>query len=151
MTNDDTHGESIGATLRDLFDTIVELETSEHTTETHRVGRADIGHGSSIRTVQSALDGESSRSTDGRRVDDTEYATAIRESDEGIVVTVDLPAVDTERLAAGVDETSATLAIGIDDRVLTRVALPRGDLIVTDAAFNNGILELSLRATEGDR
>lgn len=75
---------------------------------------------------------------------DREYAAAVSPTEEGCVVTLDLPDVDPTDLAAGVDSSGGTLVVGAGSTILERVPLPRDDLEVADASFNNGILDVRL-------
>ncbi|SFL07490.1 GvpH protein [Halogranum rubrum] len=66
----------------------------------------------------------------------------VRETDEGVVVHLDLPEVEGETVAAGVD--GRTLVVGVDNNVYKRIRLPRYGLTVIAGAYRNGILELHL-------
>ena len=95
-------------------------------------------------TSVSAPSGRSTRPGDPAVESDREYTAAVSPTDEGCVVTLDLPDVDPTELAAGVDSSGGTLVVGAGSTILERVSLPRNDLEVADASFNNGILDVQL-------
>jgi HSP20 family molecular chaperone IbpA len=69
--------------------------------------------------------------------------TSVRETEEGVVVHLDLPEAEGYTVVAGVD--GRTLVVGTDeDEILTRVDLPRDGLTVIAGAYRNGVLELHL-------
>ena len=86
------------------------------------------------------------RETNTPTAADTDHAATVHPMDEGCVVTLDLPDIDPHELSAGVD--TGTLLVAVDDGVIERVNLPRNDLEVGDASFNNGILDVRLRPRE---
>lgn len=158
-SDDRTEGNGIGAALRDLLDAVADLRTGGSLDVSRDAGdRGRTDYGFSVSTLDAAArreSGEADRGVDsagpregGEHLEtaEEEYATAVHSAEGGVVVTADLPGVDPESLSAGV--ASETLLIAEGERVLTRVSLPRGDLDIADATFNNGVLELRLRPTE---
>lgn len=86
---------------------------------------------------------EEGRGDDRGRKRERNHPVSVRTTDGGAVVAVDLPGVDAASLRAGM--TRDELAVLEGDEVLVRVSLPREDLEVADSAYNNGVLELTLR------
>lgn len=94
----------------------------------------------------SELDAGAERDQYGR----IDAPTSVYEGTEGVVVHVDLPEVEGDTVAAGVD--GRTFVVGVGEEVLTRVDLPREGLEVQHGTYNHGVLEFFLRdgETAGD-
>lgn len=126
--------------LRRFLETLQEMDDRE---ESVRHGRVTSDRGTVDYSVRIGTLGDE---TADDRISGTEVSpespTSVRETDEGIVVHLDLPEVEGETVAAGVD--GRTLVVGVDDTVYRRVGLPRGGLTVVAGAYRNGVLELHL-------
>ena len=126
--------------LRRFLETLQEMDDRE---ESVRHGRVTSDRGTVDYSVRiGTLGGDE---TDDRITEaevSPESPTSVRETDEGIVVHLDLPEVEGETVAAGVD--GRTLVVGVDDTIYRRVELPRSGLTVVAGAYRNGVLELHL-------
>lgn len=152
MTSDDRDEDTerpgiVRTVLSGLFETIADMD------ERGQRRRSATGSGRSGTTrFDYGLDigigpGHDSGANPARTEAEADYATTLQPLDDGYVVTLDLPDVDPHELVAGVDAESERLVVADDDRVLERVSLPSGDFEVAEASFNNGILDVRLRAT----
>ena len=147
--SDESNGGAIRTILTDLFESIAEMDergerrrTGTGTTHSKNK-RFDYGF-----TVGIGPQADDERAgTDEPSPDGTERAAVVHETDEGVVVTLDLPDVHPTDLSAGVDASARALVVGEDGTVIERVALPRGDLEVAGASFNNGVLDVRLGPT----
>lgn len=96
--------------------------------------------GTAPRAGSSAGEGETTPNVDS-------HVETYREDDE-LTVVADLPGVDHEDVSAGIGEQSTDLLIVVDDGVVERVSQPWDVVEVVGATFNNGVLEIQLRAVE---
>lgn len=156
MTSDDrdedTDAERPGivrTVLSGLFETIADMDERgqqrRSATGSGRSGTTRFDYGVDIGIGPGR---EADESRDPAVESDREYAAAVSPTDEGCVVTLDLPDVDPTELAAGVDSSGGTLVVGAGSTILERVSLPRNDLEVADASFNNGVLDVRLVAED---
>ncbi|WP_435076950.1 gas vesicle protein GvpH [Halococcus sp. AFM35] len=141
--NSDNDGKSgfVRTVLSDLFETITEMDERDQRRRTGtgsaRSGTSRVDYGLSIGIgPQADVERETSPAAD------TDHAASVSPTEDGCVVTIDLPDVDPRELAAGVD--GRTLLIADDEGVIERVSLPHEGLAVDDASFNNGILDVRL-------
>ncbi|RJS97105.1 gas vesicle protein GvpH [Halococcus sp. IIIV-5B] len=153
MTSDDHDAERSDAggsgfvrtVLSGLFETIADMDERDQrrrsATGSGRSGSTRFDYGLDV-GIGPGRDESQSRDPEV----ETDYAASVNPTDEGCIVTLDLPDVDPRDLAAGVDSSGETLVVGTDSVILERVSLPRGDLAVADASFNNGVLDVRLVA-----
>lgn len=73
-----------------------------------------------------------------------EPAVTTRETDDGLLVVVDLPEGWTEGVAAEVDEDERTAVITAGGNEVGQVPLDDGEWTVLDVSVNNGIMEVRL-------
>jgi len=79
----------------------------------------------------------------GRVADDAgEHLTTIRYDGEDVVLTADLPGVETSDLTVGVTEDGRTLVVATDGEELARLPVENWDESAVSATFNNFILEV---------
>lgn len=159
MTSDDRDAERndadgsgfVRTVLSGLFETIADMDERgqrrRSATGSGRSGNTRFDYGFDVGIGPGREADEGTRDPEV----DADYTTALTRTDEGYVATFDLPDVDPRELAAGVDPSGGTLIVGTDSAVLERVSLPRDDLEVAEASFNNGVLDVRLRPTEADR
>lgn len=141
--------------LRSLVDTLREMdEQGDHrrsATRSRTSGKRQIDYGIDVGTLD-GLDVRSEESVDAggmqRSEAEIEVPTSVIERDGGVTVYFDLPEVAGETIQAGVD--GRTLAVGVDDIVLTRVTLPRWGLTLQFGSYNNGVLECFLTDADSD-
>ncbi|MFC4360143.1 gas vesicle protein GvpH [Halobium salinum] len=117
-------------------------------------GRFEYRFGvSTLDDLLAASEAEEAEEADGAsRYGRIDPPTSVHEGPEGVVVHVDLPEVEGDTVAAGVD--GGTLYVGVGSEVLTRVQLPREGLEVQHGTYNNGVLEFFLRdggSEDGER
>jgi HSP20 family molecular chaperone IbpA len=127
--------------LSDLFETIADMdERNQHRrtgTGSARSPNSRVDYGLSIGIgPQADVERETSPAAD------TDHAASVAPTEEGCVVTIDLPDIDPRELAAGID--GQALLVADDDGVIERVSLPHEGLAVGDASFNNGVLDVYL-------
>lgn len=149
---DRSNSESSGlfGALRRLAGALVDVEAGAGRREHHAVEEGEnarFEYHFGVSTVEELV-GEQELGTDGESETGSEYGrldppTRVNEGEEGVVVNVDLPEVEGDTVAAGVDGT--TLVVGVGNEVLTRVELPRRGLEVQYGRYNNGVLEFFLR------
>lgn len=156
MTSDNEEKDTtktIRTVLSALFESIAEMDEQDEQqrsgtgTARHSNKRFDYGFTIGI-GPQSEETGH--ERTESAPISDTDYATAIHETGEELVATVDLSETNPGDLSAGVDADAGTLLVARDGEILERITLPRGDLAVRDASFNNGVLDVRLGPTGGD-
>ncbi|WP_101296550.1 gas vesicle protein GvpH [Halegenticoccus soli] len=157
MTDDDRapdRGEPAGlvGALRRVLETLHELDAEGSRVETRRgvarSGGRKAEYGYSIRVGSLRDEGERSRPSRTDEPPATDRPVSVREVADGAIVVADLPDVDPETLAAGVD--GRRLTVAADGDTVVRVDLSRAGLVVGEATYNNGVLELRLRdATDG--
>ena len=154
-TNDRDTGEpnesgALQTILSDLFETIVDMDEQNQRrqtgTGTVHGDNTQFDFGFSVTIGSQAGWGETHETQSVSA--DTDHATTIHSTNEGYVVTVDLPDVDPPELSAGVDTNHETLSIAVDGDMIERVALPQSSLEVSDESFNNGVLDIQLRSQE---
>jgi HSP20 family molecular chaperone IbpA len=146
-----TNGEGFVRTiLSDLFETIADMDERNQRqrsgTGSARSGDTRFDYGLSIGIGPQA---DVERGTNTPPAADTDHSAAVHETNGGWVVTLDLPDIDPRELSAGVDSSDRTLLVAVNDRAIERVGLPRGDLEVQDASFNNDILDVRLTEETG--
>lgn len=79
----------------------------------------------------------------GRVADDAgEHLTTTRYDGEDVVLTADLPGVETSDLTVGVTEDGRTLVVGADGEELARLPVENWDESAVSATFNNFVLEV---------
>jgi HSP20 family molecular chaperone IbpA len=135
--------------LSDLFETIADMDDRNQRRRTGtgsaRSGNSRVDYGLSVGIGPQA---DIEQETETPAAADTDHTAAVHSMDNGCVVTLDLPDIDPRELSAGVDASDGTLLVGVEKGVIERVALPRSDLEVGDASFNNGVLDVRLRPRE---
>lgn len=150
----DTDRESTGfirAVLSGLVETIADMDERDERRRTE----TGTAHGDTARFDYGFSVGIGPQ-TDGRdraepvAAAETDHTTTVQSVDDGCVVTLDLPDVTPRELSAGVDGSARALVVADDGGVIERVALPRGDLEVRGASYNNGVLDVHLRRTPHD-
>ncbi|WP_227354239.1 Hsp20/alpha crystallin family protein [Haladaptatus salinisoli] len=77
-----------------------------------------------------------------------EYLTDIREEDDELLVTVDVPDVSEDDLSVKFDDETGTVEIRDARRTVKRIDLPRTDVRVVAASYNNRVLELRFGGME---
>lgn len=154
---DDREDEPRGllGTLRRLADALVDVDAGASTGRSGEGGRSgrpgrvvggdDTGrfeYRFGVSTLEDLMDADDAGAEESRygRLDPP---TSVHEGPKGVVVHVDLPEVEGDTVAAGVD--GRTLVVGVGKEVLTRVELPREGLSVQHGTYNNGVLEFFLR------
>ncbi|WP_129115141.1 gas vesicle protein GvpH [Halegenticoccus tardaugens] len=170
MTSDDRDRERSGglaAAIRRLVETARELEAEgkrfEHRSRDARSRGSHVEYGYSVRVGLGGERDDGRRPNDGRRPRSdrrpedgrdrdersprTDRPVSVRPTADGAVVSVDLPDVDPETLAAGV--TGRRLTVASDGEPVARVDLPSEGRVVGGATYNNGVLEIEIDA-EGD-
>jgi HSP20 family molecular chaperone IbpA len=152
MSNRDTIGGLIRTALREAFEAAADADDDGRARRTGSVtdGRRRAEYGITVGTIRPGEVPSRVGDTDRAALEttDTEYATSVRRAEDGLAVTADLPGIDPEGLAAGVE--GSTLLIADDDRLLTRVGLPDEGFTVDGASFNNAVLEVYLRPEENE-
>lgn len=147
--------DSIRTALSALFESIAEMDERDERqrtgTGTARHGNKRFDYGFSVGIGPQFDETDRGRGGSTPVSSDTDHATTVHETGEEVVATLDLSEVDPGGLSAGVDRDARTLVVARDREVLERLALPRGDLEVQDASFNNGVLNVRLRPTEDDK
>lgn len=138
--------------IRRFLDTLAEMETRG---ESVRKGSTSAGNTWIDYTIRigalvdddprsgrspSAGSPSGAASTSGASASST--PTSVRETDDGVVVHLDLPGVAGETVATGVD--GRTLVIGVGDAIHERVSLPRAGLTVVEGSYRNGVFEVHL-------
>lgn len=135
--------------LSDLFETIADMDEQN---QRRRSGtgsarssnsRFDYGFSVGIGPPSEHIDATDADETPSALAD-TDHAATVHETEEGVVVTLDLPEVEPSELSAGVNSSTQTLLVGLDNEIIERVPLPHGNLEVGDASFNNGVLDVRL-------
>lgn len=143
-------GGLLGA-VRQLVGLLREMEESGERRREGRGGAGRVSYDYSVGTLEDRLEGRTSRERNrshsrGTTEGDTDRPTNVVETDEGVVVHVDVPEAEGETVKAGVD--GQTLVAGVGNTVLARVPLPRPGLAVEFGRYNNGVLECVLRPTD---
>ncbi|EJN60324.1 Hsp20/alpha crystallin family protein [Halogranum rubrum] len=132
-------GDGILGSLRWFLETLDQMSENQ---ESVRHGRAVSDRG----TVDYSIQVGPIRSDETERRPNAEVSpdspTSVHETDEGVVVHLDLPEVEGETVAAGVD--GRTLVVAVDNTVYKRLRLPRYGLTVIAGTYRNGVLELHL-------
>ncbi|HET7324928.1 MAG TPA: gas vesicle protein GvpH [Halococcus sp.] len=136
--------------LSDVFESIADMDERNQrrrsATGSARRGRSRFDYGFSIGIGPQADErGDANRTP---ATADTDHSASIHETNEGAVVTLDVPDIDPRGLSAGVDSSARMLVVAVENEVIERVSLPRGDLEVRDASFNNGILDVYLQESD---
>lgn len=140
-------GDGILGSLRRFLETLEQMSENQESVRHGRAvsNRGTVDYSIQIGSIRDPEDGEL-----GQRPLSTEVSpespTNVRETDEGVVVHLDLPEVEGDTVAAGVD--GRTLVVGVDNTVYKRIRLPRYGLAVIAGAYRNGILELHLEADD---
>lgn len=84
-------------------------------------------------------------------VDDQEdaldHAVDVREYEDEVIVSADLPGVDEDELDIAIEDDASTLSITAGEDVIERIPLD-SQLSVTDVSFKNQILQIRLQASE---
>lgn len=152
-----------------LLETIAEMdERGERRRDGHtRIGDASVDFSIGIGTLDDAIDAAGDRDRrdprdrrrgadgDRRHTDDAaepERAAHVdvRETAEGATVVADLPNVDESDVTATVDDEAGELQIDVRGTEAGRVPLSGDGLTITEASFNNHILEVELERTDSD-
>lgn len=111
-------------------------------------GRSSIDYDVSARTGPGNRDEHRSRTRRvRRRSTGDDYHVASRKTDDGVVVTGDLPGVDEADLTVGFGRDDSVLVIGVDGDLVKRVSLP-WPARTAESTFQNGVLEIHLREKE---
>lgn len=86
------------------------------------------------------------RSTRGRA--DEEYLVDTRIEGDEFVVHADIPGATKDELSVGIHPRTNDLVIGREGDVIERVEIPWASHEATNVWFNNGVLEVRLRAAD---
>ena len=152
--------------IREVVDSLVEAERDGMTTFGKRGrtqgGRFTIEYGFSGRigrppqsTDSGATDRSGGKPSRTRSTGDTtgtgeeSYLVDVRETDDGLLVVADLPAVDAEDVTAGINEDRDELVVAVDDDQVERIALP-WPVETGDVQFKHDVLELRFERAEDD-
>ena len=122
-------------------------------TSSRESGKRRLGRGPGIaRRPGTARAGRPDRSPSEEREDDGGVDCHVETYREGgwLTVVADLPGVELADLSAGLGEETGDLVIQVDEAVVERVPVPFDPAEATAATFNNGVLEVRLRAA-GER
>ena len=144
--NDDrSNGDRPRGVLRAILELLSELDDADERSRRSgwTDGRTSVDYSVSVRGLDEALDGGPSGGTEESGRPETPALTT-RETDDGLLVVVDLPERRTEQVAAEVDEDErvAVITAGGDD--IGRVPLDDGEWTVVDVSVNNDIMEVRL-------
>ncbi|RRJ31564.1 gas vesicle protein GvpH [Halocatena pleomorpha] len=145
MTHDnDTERGGIIRTLRELLE-IVATESQRHEDGSSSRGPTELGYEYSISTGNlSEFEPRSARPQNVPSPSDRPIA--VRYEDEDVLVTIDIPEIDPERVSTSVSDDE--LLLGIDGTVEERIPLGRQLLTIDTSNLTNGVLEFRLRPTE---
>ncbi|XVH31162.1 gas vesicle protein GvpH [Haloferacaceae archaeon DSL9] len=132
-------GRSLGGALMRFFELLRDMEEEGRRTD-RRSGRREGGF--TIDYDYAVGIGDHPPSGSASLESESEPPVSVHSATDGVTVTVDLPGVDPDALAAGIR--GRQLTVGAENEVLTRIRLPRDDLAVRGASFNNGVLEVTL-------
>lgn len=121
-----------------------------------RVERGELGSGtpsdastsSPLDLVPSAVDpdtGSVPRSTDRYAADGGDDRLTTRDTDEGIMVVVDLRGVARNDHETVVDASGGSLVLTLDKRFAWRVPVEGDPTSITDVSVNNDVLEVRVR------
>ena len=91
---------------------------------------------------------ESSGGRHSRGQVDEDYLVESRIEDDEFVVHADIPGATKDDLSVGIHPRTNDLVIGRDGHVIERVEIPWASHEATNVMFNNGVLEVRLRATD---
>lgn len=145
------NNERSGGIVQALREVLEEIAATEEERQRHgegstTAGRTRIGYEFSI-GASHLTDTEPHPHT--RDATPTDRATAVRYTDEDVLVTIDAPEIDPTTLSAGTDDSTGELLLASDGTIEERIPLQQQGLEIVDASFTNGILELRLRPMEG--
>ncbi|MBX0295332.1 gas vesicle protein GvpH [Haloarcula nitratireducens] len=128
-----------GLSLSDLVDGLLDGDRASD-------DRGSLGHRPERAGTEQSSSG--SDEVDGRDRDESTVDSHVRTYREGDRVTVvaDLPDTDFDDVSAAVGERTNDLVILVDEAVVDRVSLPWEVFEVDAATFNNGVLEIRVRA-----
>lgn len=144
MTHDsNTDPSRIVRALRELLE-LVAAEDQRHQDGATALGRTRLGYEFSIGTGNlSEFEPDPNRPPN---TSPTNRPTAVRYEDGDVLVTIDIPKTDPERVSAGV--TDDELLLGIDGTIEERISLGQSHLEIATTTVTNGILEFRLRPME---
>ncbi|UPM45055.1 gas vesicle protein GvpH [Halocatena salina] len=148
MTHDnDTERGGIIRTLRELLE-IVATERRHHEEGSTSRGQTDVGYEFSISTGNlSEYEPRSNRARNA--TSPSNRPTAVRHDGEDVLVTIDVPGVNSDRVSAGVS--GDELLLGIDGTIEERISLGKRSLEIDSSTLTNGVLEFRLQPTEEKR
>lgn len=92
--------------------------------------------------------GPSERERRARDRADEDYLVESRTEGDEFVVHADIPGATKDELSVGIHPRTNDLVIGRDGHVIERVQIPWASHEATNVLFNNGVLEVRLRATD---
>ncbi|GKZ12203.1 gas vesicle protein GvpH [Haladaptatus sp. T7] len=119
--------------------------SDDDTTRAHTGGRdtprGRINYGISIGSIES---GAPRKQRSQSRRQQQRYLTNTREEDGELVVTIDLPGVSKDDLGVTFDAETGTVEVREGERPIKRLALDWEAARVTNASYNNYILELRI-------
>lgn len=91
---------------------------------------------------------EPERTVDVDDQDDAlDHAVDVREYDDEVIVSADLPGVDEDDLDIAIEDDASTLRITAGEDVIERIPID-SQLSITDVSFTNQILQIRLQASE---
>ncbi|MFH5798809.1 gas vesicle protein GvpH [Haladaptatus sp. CMAA 1911] len=107
----------------------------------HETPRSRINYGVSVGPIDSGRSKEQRSQSRQRR---QEYLTNTRTEEDELVVTVDLLGVSKEDIGVTFDAETGTVEIRDGERPIKRLGLEWEDATVTNASYNNHVLELRI-------
>ena len=144
----DSRRGGVSGLLRQLLETIQRLDEGGRSVEQ---GQGRRRSGSTAFEYEYSVNmglGEAETADNTAPATEPDHPVSVQQTLDGASVTVDLPAVDTETLRAGV--TGRRLVVAADDERLARVTLPEDHYTVRSATYNNGVLEILLADSDSE-
>jgi HSP20 family molecular chaperone IbpA len=134
-----------------LFERLVRLANALAEEDGTRIRSGELGDGGGRIDYAVTVDSISTDSPENRRMTSLsrqEYLTDVREEGDELLVTVDVPDVSEDDLSVRFDDETGTIEIRDAERTVKRLDLPRTDVQVTAASYNNHVLELRFGGME---
>lgn len=141
----DPFGIQIGGRIGKLLEFLDEhAEHERGVPNRSRPGRIGIEYDISASTGPDRSDrGRSSRPRVRQtRTSSSEYLATIREDDDDVLITADLPGVDRSDLTIGVAEDVFVVRVAVEE--VARVPVTEGTVDQIDATFNNFVLDVRI-------
>ncbi len=153
---------TIGAGLSTLANILDALDSGERVDRSGQSSDRSVSYRYSIDTGLDSDDASpATRPSPRRRKRRTrgsgrsdDHVTNVRRTDEGVVLVADFQGLDEDELTVGLDRDRGNVVVAVEESVVERVPLDVDDFEITDATYNNGVLEVRFeegRSTAGGR